>query len=698
MSASEAHTVSAGRRRWITWPVAIMLLTAILFGTSAYITAQLLHVGGDIWNQYNFLRVDMPKPTCNPNPDINAEVAAKVKAAASQNNANSLFSSGPVNPKAVRASLLEQRDGCRQQFKLYAYNHKMVQSPFLRAYRSVELAMGQLNTIGQTGQIYLLILMILICSLAALFADEHIALRPPRSRLDHLFCDGSQALINLMMTAASVRWWLIDTGPSASQSPLLHWIWMAGFGVLTLACFWKLLRPSPKATPGGSLGHAVLCVPLYVALAFIAGVYFIFYERFIAELIVQILRMIAFSDLYLAVALYIWAGVLLKYTHLTERVFEVLRPWKLAPELITIAIVLVAAVPTAYTGASGIFVLALGGTIYNEIRVAGGRRQLAMGASAMSGSMGVVLNPCLMIVIISALNKQVTIDTLFYWGGWIFLLSFLIFSVFTLLNRRSPLTIASPRVALGPSLKALIPLIPYAVIAGIVIFAYTIVFNQPFNAFSAPYALPLMLIGIVFYERVIMPRLSKSTLAELPEHEVLPEHKGGFGEAMSKTTFDAAIPIGSLLLLMATSVAMGGAVERSGIMDLFPQHLGPIWAATAIITVTLVLIGMIIDPYGAIILVSSVIAGIAYRNGITPVHFWMITLVAFEVGYLMPPVMLNHLLARLAIGEDEYEKLADEPREPTFWRRHERVLLPLAVMCSSLVIVAFAPLVYGVLK
>ncbi|HEU0195874.1 MAG TPA: TRAP transporter large permease subunit [Nevskiaceae bacterium] len=687
--ANGAHEVAP--RWYITIPIAILMVLTILFTTSSYIHAQLLHLGGEIWNQYNFLRVDMPKPTCSPNPNIDAEIAAaQKKAAAEAANPDSLFSSGPVNVPALRQSLESRRVSCVQSFKMYQYNKKETSSPVLRAYRAVELGVGALATFGQTGTVYLLMLIILVGGFAAKLTNEHISLRPPRSRLDHRFNSGSQFLANLLMTVASAQWWYHDaTGTTMIQATPLHVIWVAGFGILTLLCAGQFLKPPKDAPRGGNITHACLTIPLYTWLAAIGGLYFVLKEHFVAEMIVQILRMIQFSDLYLAVALYIWAGILLKYTNLTEIVFEVLRPWKLAPELITIAIVLIAAVPTAYTGASGIFVLALGGTVYHEIRVAGGRRQLAMGAAAMSGSMGVVLSPCLMIVIIAALNRQVTTDVLFGWGDKIFVLSAALFIIVTLLNRRSPLTCAPPRDALGPSLKALLPIIPYIIIGAIIIFAYVFLFGQPFNEFSAPVVLPLILIGYVWYERFLLPRVSKTA-----KERFVAARKEGFRVTMRRSTFDAATPMGALLLLMAFAVVMGGAIERSDIMSLFPDHLGNIWVATAIMMVSLSIIGMIIDPYGAIILVSAVIAGIAYKNGITPTHFWMMTLVAFEVGYLMPPVMLNHLLSRLAIGEKEFEDLAHEPRERSFWRRNERILAPLAVMCSSLVIVSFAPLVY----
>jgi TRAP-type C4-dicarboxylate transport system permease large subunit len=153
--------------------------------------------------------------------------------------------------------------------------------------------------------------------------------------------------------------------------------------------------------------------------------------------------------------------------------------------------------------------------------------------------------------------------------------------------------------------------------------------------------------------------------------------------------------IGALLMLMVLSVVFGGVMERSGVMDLFPQNLGNVWLATGILVAMLVVIGMLMEPYGAIIMVSATLAPVAYGNGINPVHFWMIVLVSFELGYLTPPVALNQLLTRQVIGEAEIQAAKREvANDPSFWRRHESLLLPLAVLGSSLILVAFGPLVF----
>jgi len=106
----------------------------------------------------------------------------------------------------------------------------------------------------------------------------------------------------------------------------------------------------------------------------------------------------------------------------------------------------------------------------------------------------------------------------------------------------------------------------------------------------------------------------------------------------------------------------------------------------------LVVLGMIMDAFGAVILVTATVATIAYSSGIHPIHFWMVTLVAFELGYLSPPVALNHLLTRQVVGEAEV--LAAQQEEGTFYQRHERIIMPLIAMGISLVLVAFVPLLF----
>jgi hypothetical protein len=69
----------------------------------------------------------------------------------------------------------------------------------------------------------------------------------------------------------------------------------------------------------------------------------------------------------------------------------------------------------------------------------------------------------------------------------------------------------------------------------------------------------------------------------------------------------------------------------------------------------------------------------------------MMVLVAFELGYLTPPVALNHLLARQAIGPDSHVENDDVEG---FWLRNEHIVLPMVVMSTALLIVAYGPFLF----
>jgi TRAP-type C4-dicarboxylate transport system permease large subunit len=93
------------------------------------------------------------------------------------------------------------------------------------------------------------------------------------------------------------------------------------------------------------------------------------------------------------------------------------------------------------------------------------------------------------------------------------------------------------------------------------------------------------------------------------------------------------------------------------------------------------------DALGAVVLVSVTLAQVAYDSGIDAIHFWMMVLVAFELGYLTPPVAINHLLAKQVIGKEA--ELDSEGL--TFWEDNEHLWLPMLVMAIALILVAFVP-------
>jgi TRAP-type C4-dicarboxylate transport system permease large subunit len=349
-------------------------------------------------------------------------------------------------------------------------------------------------------------------------------------------------------------------------------------------------------------------------------------------------------------------------------------------------VVAFAAWPTAYSGASGIFVMAVGGLIYTELRRAGARRQLALAATAMSGSLGVVLRPCLLVVIVASLNREVTTDELYRWGFWVYLFTASMFLVAALVVRRLkvgpgvPFGVAPFGEGFAGMMENLRPLLGYVGLTALVLGFYGIGLGTTVDEHTAPTVLPVLMLVLLAYDRW---RARKLMPGDAP---------AGFVKASLDATCETSGHIGALLIMMACSVAIGGMVERSEVMHLVPESLGSPFATMALLVAILIVVGMTMDPYGAVILVSASFAAVAYRNGIHPAHFWMTVLVAFELGYLTPPVALNQLLARQVVGEDEW--VAARAEGQGFWARNESVVVPCAIMGVALLVVAFAPLAF----
>lgn len=683
----------------LSLPVFSLLLLTLIIGTGEMFHGQLLRMGEHLFGdpksgvQYFMLRTDPTIPDCNPAPDIEAEVQKMLSASNGGDELDALFAEETPDPVATRAAILKAATLCQEKHELHQKVAEHI-TPAVKAYRLLETSFFGIFHFGVENRALVLLLMVMIASINTTLSEHHIALRPPKSRTDFRVYALTMTAANALLTLSAVKHLLVSMNSGiAIDKPWIYYVWISMFSILTLISVKQLLLMPQRATPGGSFGLALLSIPLYAWMSIIGGIYFILHSHHSAQAI-YLNQMVDLSNIFLNLALFIWAGMLLKQTQMVDRFLDILRPWKFSPEMLTYFILLGAALPTAYTGASGIFVIAAGALIYKEVRHAGGSRQFALAASAMSGSLGVVLRPCLLIVLIAALNKQVTTTQLYDWGMAVFFLTSTIFLLVAQMSRTKRVRIERPSVAIPGMLRALGPVIPYAVVCVTVVLIYRYLLNTKLDEFTAPVIMPIIMLVLVIFDR--MRRDTKpEPLSEVKGEDHTAPAPGLKAVEMSIrfATNETISHIGALILLMALSLSMGGVVERSGIMENFPHTFANVWVAMTFLMVSKVILGMIMDPFGAVILVSATLAPIAYASGIDPVHFWMMVLVAFELGYLLPPVALNQLLLRQVVGEEEVDIATKEVKHLRFYRRHERWILPIIVLTLGLLIVAYGPLI-----
>jgi TRAP-type C4-dicarboxylate transport system permease large subunit len=576
-----------------------------------------------------------------------------------------------INCKALKA-LTERCAISQTQFE--KINDRITTS--VRVFRGVEGSLGNLAKFPYWK--HLLVLLTLLGGISVTWIREHISLRNPESKVEHQISQGLQFVVHALWAYSSWADYQVQSASSAISDNIgIPVLWCIGFIVLCAVNVKHLIQVPSLPKEGTYLSRILMTIPLYVYMGLIAGAWFLIGEGHPSGQAIYLHKFIQHPTIYIGIGLYIWAGMLFATTRIARLSFGILQPWGLPIGILAWLTVVLAAFPTAYSGASGIFVIAAGAVIFEQLRLSGSTKRMALSATAMSGSLGVVLAPCLVVVLVAVLNKQVTTAELFSKGLWVFALTAILLLAAFLWRNKEPLTMNPAEDAWEQSKASLSKLRPYIILVIAILLGYGFILNTWVNEQTAALILPVIFLVLVVIERW---KIRLQFPEEADQRKLVP--------VLMEATRESSTHIGALLSLMAASVALGGVVERAELMSYFPSDFGsPVVAMTALVFI-MVLVGMTMDALGAVVLVSVTLAKVAYDNGIDPVHFWMMVLVAFELGYLTPPVALNHLLAKQVIGA---EANLDDDDVEGFWLRNEHLWLPMLVMGTALLIVAYLP-------
>ncbi len=655
--------------------VLLLLVALLLMGLGSSMHARMLSVGEQIWPGYYSLNPGAEAPSCETDVDIDKRVQEELSA--KEDDPFGLGGDGP-SEQQLRRSIKSNIERCKEQHEQYQAMQERI-TPLLVAYKTVERGMSEWLTDNRSLSTYLFITLLGFGAATAAFANHHISIRPPISRVDWVLAEAGQLAVNLLMVYSLYNYLgdLVDT-PDTESLQMLQKAWMTMFSILAVINLVRLFS-MPADLPRGKLAFSSpLAIPLYCWMGVMGYLYFSSGGEWdTAGLGVYLNQLTKHASLFVNIGLYVFVGMMLKQTNIPDRLLAIVHPWQLPPATLASLVIFATAFPTAFTGASGIFILAVGGTLYDELRRAGAGRQLSLATTAMSGSLGVVLNPCLLIVVVAALNKEVTTSELFGWGFWVFILSA---TIFTLMVTRSEKEwrprVQNPRLAMKQSLRALRALIPDVIMIVVMVLLFWFLLGMTFNEFTAPMMLPIIMIALVALD-----------------------YDGGGSRTIGTTrrialgAGESAVHVGALLTLIGLSMTVGGVLERSHVIaGLFPAQADSVLLVVVALMVMLTIIGMFMDPFAAVVLVSATIAQPAIGLGVDALHFWVMTIVAFELGYLTPPVALNHLLTRQVVGVRE--ALVPEPEAPNLYRRFQRLILPLMVMGTTLILVGLVPLLF----
>jgi tripartite ATP-independent transporter DctM subunit len=372
------------------------------------------------------------------------------------------------------------------------------------------------------------------------------------------------------------------------------------------------------------IGLALFGMPLFAVLGSIALAAFNGAGIDISSVAVAMYTL-AGSPLLVAIPLFTFAGYLFAHSRAPDRLVKLSRA--VFPGGLAVVALVSCAIFTAFTGASGVTIIAMGGLLLPALIKDGYHKRFNLGLLTASGSLGLLFPPSLPLILFGYV-ASVSIDQLFLAGllPGIFLVAVL--SAYGLYRGRKD---GVPRdrwslrgVVAGVRGAAWEVPLPFIILGGIYSGTFTV---SEAAAITALYALVVE----VFIYRDIPVR-------KLP---------GIVAESMTL--------VGGILVILACALGLTNylidAEVPMQILEWMQQYISSKYTFLLILNVFLLIVGCLMDIFSALIVVVPLIVPVALGFGVDPVHLGIVFLTNLEIGYLTPPVGLNLFISSYRFNE-----------------------------------------------
>lgn len=369
---------------------------------------------------------------------------------------------------------------------------------------------------------------------------------------------------------------------------------------------------------------ALLGAPLFAIIGAIGMLAFAGEGISTSAVIVELYR-IGSNPSLVAIPLFTFAGYVLAESKAPTRLVNLARAFfGSIPGGLAVVALVTCALFTAFTGASGVTIVALGGLLYPILLKEQYPEKFTLGLITTSGSLGLLFPPSLPLILYGVV-ASISIDKLFAAGllpGILLLVALSLYAVRQGKKLHVPKTTFNWRVSWDAIRKAgwEIPL-PIVVIGGIYAGVFTATEAAAVTAFY------VFIVEVFVYKDLKLftdiPRVMK----------------------------DSMLLVGAILMIIGTAMGLTNyLVDAEVPVRLFEITKSFITSPTyflIILNAFLIVVGMMMDIFSALIVVVPLIIPIARAYGIDMVHLGIIFLTNLEIGYLTPPVGLNLFISSL---------------------------------------------------
>lgn len=342
------------------------------------------------------------------------------------------------------------------------------------------------------------------------------------------------------------------------------------------------------------------------------------------DLMALIIEIIGLADMPFlsAIPLFTISGYLLSESNAPKRLVKLTNAilgWM--PSGLAIVSLIACAFFTAFTGASGVTIIALGAILYPALSQAGYPDKFNLGLITTSGSLGLLFAPSLPLILYGVV-AEVSIDDLFKAGilpGFLMITMLVMYSFSANKNLSTSMYRFKPNQMMEAIKESIweIPL-PFIVLGGI---------YSGFFAISEAAAVTALYVFII--EVIVLKEIK---LFELPI-----------------IMRESMLLVGGILLVLSVSLASTNYMIDSGvperIFNVVSEVISSKYSFLVLLLLFLIILGALLDIFSAIVLVVPILLPIAAQYQIDPIHLGIVFLATMQLGYITPPVGINLFIA-----------------------------------------------------
>lgn len=372
---------------------------------------------------------------------------------------------------------------------------------------------------------------------------------------------------------------------------------------------------------------AILGTPLFIVISFLALYAFHSVEIDSSAIMVEMYRL-ASAPVLLAIPLFTYTGYVLAESKAPQRFMNLFNAFLSGlPAGLALVTLISCAFFTAFTGASGVTIIALGGLLFPILLKDGYEKRFSLGLMTSSGSLGLLFPPSLPLILYGIVSHT-QVDKLFIAGIVPGFLMILILAVYS--GQKKPKNAIRHDTSMATKKKT---------------------FKE--SAWELP--LPLIVLGGIYGGFTTVTEAAAISAFYVTIVEALIKKDLTLLKDIPKIMRDSMVLVGGILIILGMAMGLTNFLIDEEvpmkILSFMREYIDSKYTFLILLNIFLLLVGCMMDIFSATMVVVPLIIPIAESFGVNMIHLGIIFLTNLEIGYSTPPVGINLFIASSRLGE-----------------------------------------------